>query len=275
MAKLGYIICESPMTSEDAKIVSQKGNRVIAEGTLQDVGVLNRNNRIYEAKDLFPELTCARTKELLSTGNMKGENGHPMSKELVRQQTIDPNNTVVKYLKFWTEGNKIKAQFKGCNNQLGEDFNNDLLDDELPSFSLRALGGVDVRNGKAYVKNVKLITWDRVIYPSHKAAYTDRIVSESAVVQAEKSDTKFIVDENYKGMLIPITNQSIIKALALESANISTMLKNFYIKFENVQLVPTPSGTKVQMVDEAGNTIVIGLEQHLHNEIMNYCIKNF
>ena len=76
-------------------------------------------------------------------------------------------------------------------------------------------------------------------------------------------------------MLIPITNQSIIKALALESANISTMLKNFYIKFENVQLVPTPSGTKVQMVDEAGNTIVIGLEQHLHNEIMNYCIKNF
>lgn len=271
MANIGYIICESPTRSEDTKIVSERNNRVIAEGTLQDVGVVNRNSRIYEAKDLFPELTCARTKELLRTGNMKGENGHPMSKELARQQTIDPNNVVVKFLKFWTEGDKIKAQFKGTNNQLGEDFNNDLLDNELPSFSLRALGGIETRNGKAYVKNVKIITYDRVIYPSHKVAYTERIVSESATLQAQKSDTKLIVPDDYKGILIPITNESVIRAIQHESANVSTILKNFDVRYENVTIIPTVTGSKVQMVDEAGNVIVVGLEKHIHNEIMNYC----
>ena len=91
MANVGYIICETPTTSEDSKIITQHGDRVIAEGTLQDCGVVNRNSRIYESKDLFPELTCPRTRELLESGNMKGENGHPMSKELARQQTIDPS----------------------------------------------------------------------------------------------------------------------------------------------------------------------------------------
>lgn len=291
MAQLGYIICESPSTVEDAKLVASKGNRVIAQGTLQDVDVLNRNSRIYTAKDLFPELTCARTKELLESGNMKGENGHPMSKELSRQQTIDPNNTVVKYLKFWTEGSKVKALFKGCNNQLGEDFNNDLLDDEKPSFSLRALGGIEMRGGKAYVKNVKLITYDRVIYPSHKVAYTEKIVSESALMQEAQRDlkhlsdeairratdaqTKLVVQEGYKGLLAPITNESVIRALQHESANVKALLDNFDVRYNNIEIIPTVTGCKVQMMDEAGNVIVSNLEKYISDEIMNYCAKNY
>ena len=271
MANVGYIICESPTTSEDAKIVSQHGDRVIAEGTLQDCGVVNRNSRIYESKDLFPELTCPRTRELLETGNMKGENGHPMSKELARQQTIDPNNVVVKFLKFWTEGNKVKAQFKGCNNRLGDEFNRDLLDDERPSFSLRALGGIDLRNGKAYVKNVKLITYDRVIFPSHKVAYTEKIVSESASMISQKSETRLVVPDNYKGLIVPITNESVIKALQHESANVKSILENFDVKYDNIEIIPTVSGVKVQMLDETGNILVVGLEQHIQNEIMDYC----
>ena len=271
MANVGYIICETPTTSEDSKIITQHGDRVIAEGTLQDCGVVNRNSRIYESKDLFPELTCPRTRELLESGNMKGENGHPMSKELARQQTIDPNNVVVKFLKFWTEGNKVKAQFKGCNNRLGDEFNRDLLDDEKPSFSLRALGGIDLRNGKAYVKNVKLITYDRVIFPSHKVAYTERIVSESASMISQKSETKLVVPDNYKGIIVPITNESVIKALQHESANVKSILENFDVKYDNIEIIPTTSGIKVQMLDETGNILVIDLEQHIQNEIMDYC----
>lgn len=285
MANVGYIINESPMTSEDTKIVSEKGNRVIAEGTLQDCGVQNRNNRIYESKDLFPELKCSRTLELLRTGNMKGENGHPMSKDITRQQTIDPNNVVVKYLKFWTVGNLIKAQYKGCNNRLGEEFNADLLDGELPSFSLRALGGLDVRNGKAYVKGVKVITWDRVIFPSHKVAYTERIVSESAKIiddnrkdfmfeQAKKFGTKVLVEEDYKGLITPITSETVLKALYAESATVKAMLNNFDVKFENMEIIPTVTGSKVQMYDESGNIIVVNLERHIHNEIMDYCMAH-
>lgn len=272
---IGYVICESPMMSEeDTKIISDKSGHVIAEGTLQDVGVQNRNGRIYEAKDLFPELTCARTKELLESGNMKGENGHPMAKDLARQQTIDPNNVVVKYLKFWTDGDKVKAQFTGCNNRLGDEFNRDLLDGEKPSFSLRALGGLEMRGDKAYVKNVKLITYDRVIYPSHKVAYTDRIVSESGCITTSTGENKLVVDESYSGMLVPITNPDIIAAIQHESATVAGMLKNFEIKNENIQIIPTATGSKVQLIDEAGTVFVVGIERHVHNEIMDYCAHN-
>ena len=174
-------------------------------------------------------------------------------------------------MKFWTEGNKVKAQFKGCNNRLGDEFNRDLLDDEKPSFSLRALGGIDLRNGKAYVKNVKLITYDRVIFPSHKVAYTERIVSESASLISQKSETKLVVPDNYKGIIVPITNESVIKALQHESDNVKSILENFDIKYDNIEIIPTTSGIKVQMLDETGNILVIGLEQHIQNEIMDYC----
>lgn len=271
---IGYVICETPlMSEEETKIVSDKSGHVIAEGTLQDVGVQNRNGRIYEAKDLFPQLTCARTKELLETGNMKGENGHPMAKDLARQQTIDPGNVVVKYLKFWTEGNKVKGQFTGCNNRLGDEFNRDLLDGEKPSFSLRALGSLEMRGDKAYVKNVKLITYDRVIYPSHKVAYTDKVVTESGLIDTGNGKNKLVVDESYNGMLVPITNPDIIRAIQHESANVANMLKNFDFAKGEIEIIPTTTGSKVQMINESG-IFVIDLERHVHNEIMDYCMKN-
>ena len=55
-----------------------------------------------------------------------------MMKDLARHLIIDPNNVCVKYLKFGFDGDKIKAQFKGTQS-VREDFNNDLLDGELPS----------------------------------------------------------------------------------------------------------------------------------------------
>ena len=109
---IGYIICEAPMVEADAKIVSDKGNRVIAEGTLQDVEVKNRNGRFYEKADMTKELKSERTIELLKTGNLKGEDGHPTDTALNVQQAINPLKVCVKYLDIWMEGNDVKAKFK-------------------------------------------------------------------------------------------------------------------------------------------------------------------
>ena len=123
--------------------------------------------------------------ELLRTGNLRAENGHPLSKELIRQQTIDPEKTVAIFLKLWTEGNFIKATFQGTNDARGEEFNKDLLCGFSPSWSLRALGTIQNTARGAEVKGIKVITWDRVIYPSHPRAYTDGIISESGNLISE------------------------------------------------------------------------------------------
>lgn len=273
MANVGYIICENLSQVKDMKIVGQTpSGKPIGEGILQEVEEDNRNGRYYEKSQLFPQLETERTQELLKTGNFKGENGHPMTNDIKRQATIDPNNVVVKFLDIWTEGNFIKAKFTGTNNALGESFNKDMLDGELPSFSLRALGTIVNKNGHACVRNIKLITWDRVIYPSHRHAYMERLVSESAGIDESLmtgNGNNLFIDEDYHGYVTPITNDKVVSLLKQESANVNFVMENFQGIYESIELVD--NGRSVQLSDGKGNTLIVNLENHVQDILMDYC----
>ena len=270
MNKIGYIICENLAPVKDMKVVGKTpSGKPIGEGILQEVEEDNRNGRYYEKSELFPQLQSERTLELLKTGNFKGEAGHPMSNDIKRQATIDPTNVCVKFLDIWTEGNFIKARFTGTNNALGEEFNRDMLDGELPSFSLRALGTIVNKNGHACVKNIKVITWDRVIYPSHKHAYMERLVSESAGV--EEDTNKLFIDENYHGFVTPITNEKVINLLKQESSNVNFIIENFSGIYESIQVLN--NGRNIQLNDGKGNTFIVNLEHHVQDLLMSYYSK--
>ena len=212
---IGYVIIETATTSQEYQpriIFDNKGaRRVVAECILQEANEKNRNGRFYDSKELFPQLTAPRTVELIKNGELRAENGHPLSKDIVRQSQIDPNNTVAIFLKLWTEGNFIKAHVRGTNNAKGEEFNADLLDGFKPAWSLRALGSIRNTARGAEVIGPKLITWDRVIYPSHPRAYTQGLVTEGCSGIIEKDDP---------GMLIPITNQNVIDYIKESKINI-------------------------------------------------------
>ena len=261
--KLGYMICETELNVEpNGKIVGEKNKKPIIETVLQRADSKNRNGRYYEKTQLFPELTCPRSMELLSTGNMKGEAGHPMQKDLTRQQTIDPTNVQVKYLKWWTEGDLVIAHCTGTNNALGESFNKDILDGEKPSFSLRALGTITNTNRGAEVQNLKLITYDRVYFPSHPEAYSSKLVSESSIVLPNGR-----VLEKNKGLFAPITNEKIIDYIKEESANLKVMKESFDVFYDYMELL---EGGKVELTDNKGNIFVTTLENYIEDEIMNY-----
>lgn len=271
MSNIGYIINDIVTEATNVSVSNNTG-KPIAEGILQDTNVDNRNGRYYDSKDLFPELKSERFLELLHTGNLKGENGHPMSQDVRRQSTIDPNNTVVKFLDVWTEGNNIMARFTGTNNELGRSFDQDLLCGEKPSFSLRALGSIENKNGHAYVKNIRIITWDRVIYPSHKKAYTQRLVSESADVTSENgiiNGSKVFVEDGYKGMIVPITNEKVIETIKTESTNVQSIIGTFGGLYESVSVLD--NGRQVQLCDGKGHVFIVNLESHVQDLLMKYC----
>lgn len=273
---IGYVVIETATTISDiqpAKIIKEdkKCNRVIAQGTLQEANEKNRNGRFYDSRDLFPQLTAPRTLELLRTGNLRAENGHPLSKELTRQQTIDPEKTVAIFLKLWTEGNFVKATFQGTNDARGEEFNKDLLCGFSPSWSLRALGTIQNTARGAEVKGIKVITWDRVIFPSHPRAYTDGIVSESAGIGVNNESNVFL-EKNDAGILIPITNDSVINYIKSESANFKTIQESFDLLYDNIELINR--GTQVKLTDRAGGIFVCNLESYIHDEIMNECLRH-
>lgn len=266
---IGYLIAESAATTKDVDLAETSSRRVVGKGTLQDMDVENRNGRIYAKVDLEPEIGGSRMAELLSTGNMKGEDGHPASKELSRQQTIDPQCVCVKYTKIWVEGNDIKGIFKGTNNDLGAAFDQDLRDGELPSFSLRALGTIENKSGKAYVKNIKVITWDRVYYPSHKRAYTDCLLTESADINAKRSENQRVFTESDKGIILPITNEEVIDMIKKESANLNRLLDSFTSIYESIDY--NPKTNMVNLRDRFGNLYMVHVENYIQDQIMKYC----
>ena len=261
---IGYVILEgSPVSVPDAKVISD-GNekRVIGEGILQTAEEENRNGRCYLHNDLLREINCDRTIELLKTKNLCAENGHPMDTSMVRQQTIDPNNTVARFLKIWMDGNNVKAHFKGTNNCKGEEFDQDLREGVLPSWCLRALGTLENIRGRNIVQNLRVITWDRVIYPSHPHAYTTGIVSESARMDNELSRM------NENGKLIPITNESVISYIKSESANIKSLINQIDFMYESASII---DGNKVHLIAKNGDTFIVNLENHISNEIEKWC----
>ena len=279
---IGNIILESSHEVPEVTIISEKNSKVVGTGIIQTLGDENRNGRIYEIKDMKPEVEGDRIqKELIPTGNMRGHDGHPSSTELSIQSVINPTLCSVKYKKIWIEGNEIHANFCGTNNELGKAFNADLMDGDKPSFSLRALGSVDrERTGKCYVRNIRIITWDRLIFPSHKRAYTTGLITsknEAAIMEAAGYDYKQYELTNGKralteGVLIPIVNQQVVDYVKHESANIKSVLNTFETLYESAIIVN--GGKQVQLSLASGDKMVINLEQYIADEIMNYCYKN-
>lgn len=285
--RIGTIINESAASVSEMRIV-EGGNRVTAEGVLQTGDVTNRNGRAYRTKDLASEIIAPRQKELFRTGNMFGEAGHPITQDLVRQQTIDPKCVCVRYLKFWMNGADVMGYFKGSNNKLGEAFDLDLRDGILPAFSLRALGAIEETAQGSVVTNLKMITYDYVIYPSHPTAYTKGIISESAVADAFSSSrvAKLVEASRLRGdrsFVSQFTNESVLEKMreielqkesgAIDficdtSHNFNLLKEAFDItKSSNIDL--TVDG-RLSITEAGVGTIVMNVEDYIQKEIMQY-----
>ncbi|MDD3121957.1 MAG: hypothetical protein PHC62_00410 [Candidatus Izemoplasmatales bacterium] len=261
---IGYVIIETATTSQEYKptVVYQNNRYAVAECILQEANETNRNKRFYASEELFPQLTSPRTVELLTRGELRAENGHPLSKDIVRQSQIDPNNTVAIFLKLWADDNFVKAHVRGTNNAKGEEFNRDLLDGFKPAWSLRALGSIQNTQRGAEVKGLKVITWDRVIYPSHPRAYTQGLVTEGCSGVLEQKDP---------GMLIPITNESVIDYIKTESANYKNILETFELEYDNIELIR--NGLQVKLTGNDGSIYVVNTESYIQREIQDACFK--
>jgi hypothetical protein len=196
---------------------------------------------------------------------------------------IDDSRTCAQFLRLWTEGNKVMGRFRGTNNDFGEAFNKDLLDGCKPAWSLRALGTIKQTPAGAEVHNLKIITWDQVIYPSHPSAYTQRIVSESSSIiddaEVKKSHLQKVYEDyladNEKtstltesGILIPINNSDVINYIKSESANLKYIKEQFDFAYDSIEL--SEDGSKVILNGDC-ERVVVNLEQQIRNEIMNYC----
>lgn len=250
---------------------------VTAEGVLQVGEKENRNRRFYSTEDLHSEIYSDRIRELVTTGNFKGEAGHPLDLNLSRQQKVDGTLEQVWFTKLWMEGPLVKAHFRGTNNELGRSFNEDLKDGQLPSFSLRSIGSIKNNGGRNQVTNLRIICYDRVYFPSYPDAYTDHIVTESAFMDDLKltnmnEDMQRKIVESGNSLMVesavsPIINDDVRKVIMKESYNLNAMCEAFDQEFTNI----TRKGNNLQLVDENYNVIVVPIEDYVGAKIDKFC----
>lgn len=286
MSKIGYILNESSVCMESVDIREDKNDRtrVTGMGILQTGNEKNRNGRIYRTADLAKEIAAPRQQELLAAKQMCGEAGHPIGADassLVRQQTIDPTKICVRYLKLWMEGDNVMGTFQGTNNALGEAFDKDLRQGVLPAFSLRALGTISSTPQGAVVENLKMITYDYVIYPSHPHAYTKGIINESAGI-ANVAKSNFAMNSSMDGtrsFIKEFSNKDVVNAITSMRESAVDYIKgksnNFKLLQEcydmtNYDTIDIISPHKIALTEAGKNTIVMNVEDYIANEIQNY-----
>lgn len=308
-SRIGYIIKEAapdePTKTElFDEITCGSKKRVVGKGKLQTGNEKNRNGRWYDTeKELSPQVVCPRTKELIQHGTLMGECGHPLSKDLARQQVIYEPLCCVRYLKIWMDGNDVWAWYVGTNNSLGDTFDDNLRSKIDPAFSLRALGSVNNTSRGAEVVNLKIITWDNVIYPSHPGAYGVGLLSAKDMTEADKelaarlkmeqayneamiiaeaagingeaetaTDSITMKKMNETGMVIPVTNSDVIDYLKRESANFHIFKESFDVFYDDISLIN--EGRQVRLTDKSGNILFVNTESYVHNGLMNYFYNN-
>lgn len=282
---IGYIICESGIVEEPKveivredtiETVSPEGEpikkrRIVAQTILQTADAINRNRRIYPKEELFPQLESERIVQLLEHKQMFGEAGHPLDTALTRQQTIDQKLAAVRYTKFWTEGDYVWGEYKGANTQYGEALDLDLREGAIPEFSLRALGSVEPTSKGAIVKNLKMITYDNVIYQSDYEAYTRKIVSENADLYVPQNDIVLESGNGNANIFKPVMSDDIRKYIMTESSNLKLIKESFDIFFDQIEL--DEDGSHVIMNTKEGDCLIISLEQYIGNEIRDFALK--
>ena len=176
-------------------------------------------------------------------------------------------------------GDYVKAQFRGTNNELGKAFNEDLKCGQKPSFSLRSLGSIRIVNGKSNVTNLRIITYDRVYYPSYDNAYTERIVSESTDYKPSSypyeeylnsMGNKQVIEE-LADSIAPILNKDVTDLLLRESYSFNQICEDFSPIYKSIKL--SDDKKKVVMVDESYNTIIVPIDRYVTNKIDEFCSR--
>lgn len=287
---VGCIICEETNTNVEFKVKEVNRNGfIIAEGILQEGDEVNRNKRCYPVSELAAAINSPRTKELVESGNLKGEAGHPTDTSLARQAKVDPTLEQVWYTKLWMDGKYVMGHFRGTNNELGKSFNEDLRDGQRPSFSLRAVGSLVNEAGKMTVRKMQMITYDRVYFPSHSKAYTQKIVTTESfgkpiyVPSYEiESDNYFsakvseinklcengnIVNINEDTIITPLKQDEISSFLLSESAQLRQALDSFSCLYETMELQPNFRVAKVK--NTFGDTLYLDVDRAIQKELIN------
>jgi hypothetical protein len=152
-------------SGETLKTISDDGS-VVLEGVFTQIGVRNKNNRIYEEKEFLPHVKDLQEK--IKSKKLLGELDHPKSFDI----SLANVSHVIEKLEYDPSTKQVMGRIRLLDTDAGKQAKA-LVEAGVPlNISSRASGRVD-ENGK--VKIQKLFTYDLVADPGFEAAELHRV----------------------------------------------------------------------------------------------------
>lgn len=249
---------------------------------LQTFRCMNRNHRCYLGPNLAEALKAERIVSMLADNAWFGEMDHPQDIATgvkltpQRVQTIDMNNRSHKIMKPVVNGDVMTGRIQTtAATEAGRGFAIEILQGLIPAFSCRAIATLQTIDGKPTVIVRKLITYDWVLYPSHKEAHiqgTPQFIQKNAAITALESGGicqssvfkrfgKFTED-----VQIPVTE--ILAYAGQKDPNMQTIMESFDLDMND--LVGFDPTMEHVMVKDHDNTIFVKMSPNTKKEVRNF-----
>jgi len=210
---LGYVYISEETSSNNGISEFEPVNKdgvlfVRFKACLHSFDVMNRNGRRYLKENVVPQLQTERIQTLVKGGKFYGENDHPQSYVKDQQlsseriNTIDMSNTSHRMLNPHVEGNLLVSTIESdAGTSVGVGLAKRMIQGGyVPSFSCRAIASLGMYEGKPTVDVKKIITYDHVLYPSHREA---NIMGTSQIVNKKANG---LVNESAVDMVVPLSD---------------------------------------------------------------------
>lgn len=145
---------------------SKEGDKYVLEGIFTEVGKKNKNNRIYDEKELVPHIN--EMKEKLKGNKLLGELDHPKSFDI----SLKNASHVIESIDYDPQTKLVTGRIKLLNTDAGKQAQA-LVDAGIPlHISSRAAGVVE---SDGHVKIKKMFTYDLVADPGFANAEMKRV----------------------------------------------------------------------------------------------------
>jgi hypothetical protein len=139
---------------------------IVLEGVFTEIGVKNKNNRIYEEAEVLPHIK--ELQEKVKTNKLLGELDHPKDFDI----SLSNVSHVIEDLQYDESKKQVLGRIRLLNTSKGKEAQA-LVEDGIPlHISSRAAGTVD-ENGKVKIK--KFFTYDLVADPGFENAELARV----------------------------------------------------------------------------------------------------
>ena len=153
-------------SNSNLNYTTDKDGSITLEGVFTEFGVRNKNNRIYEEKEVMPHIN--ELKEKVKTNKLLGELDHPKDFDV----SLSNVSHVVEDLTYDADNKQVVGKIRLLNTSKGKEAQA-LIKDGIPlHISSRAAGTVD-ENGKVKIK--KFFTYDLVADPGFENAELSRV----------------------------------------------------------------------------------------------------